>query len=102
MAAIGFDRAAWLVIARGGWWRPMEIVEQLPLDLDIAPDATYSRLWIMAQRHRTLRRRKPETGRAKRGPEARISEYAVTPDCLVPRGLSLREILAAVGAQPRS
>lgn len=82
---IGFYREAWLLIAQGGgWWRTREILEQLPSGIEV--DDPASRLWIMANRYRYLRRR----GRGEK------AEYAVTDDCITPRGLTVRQVNLAL------
>jgi len=87
-ASVGFYRAAWLLVAQGGWWTPQEIIERIPLSVEI--NEAHSLLWCMARRDGFL---------SVRG-ERRKPQYAVTPDCHVPRGMTVREVMeAAAGAR---
>lgn len=84
-----FYQEAWLLVAQGGgWWRTSEILEQLPPDL--GADDPASRLWIMANRYHYLARR----GRGQ------TAEYAITDECITPRGLTVKRLNQALfGAQ---
>lgn len=81
----GFFREAWLIVAEGGWWTPREIFERVHYDIDI--DEAHALLWAMARRHRYL---------VRRGAPRRPS-YAVTPACVVPRGIVVADLVRAVG-----
>lgn len=81
---IGFYREAWLVAAQGGWWKQDEILEQLPSGCEV--DKPSNRLWIMAKRYSYF---------ATRG-EKDSREYAVTPECVTPAGISVRRLSAAL------
>jgi hypothetical protein len=85
---VGFYREAWLVVAQGGWWKPREILEQLPVGVECEQPHSY--LWIMANRHHYL---------ARRG-NRQTAEYAVTPDCVTPQGLTVAQLgRALIGAE---
>jgi hypothetical protein len=51
----GFCQEAWLLVAQGGWWKPRDILEQLPSGVEV--DDASCQLWIMANRHKYLQRR---------------------------------------------
>ena len=87
---VGFFRTAWLLIAQGGWWTPREVLERIPVSIDIQDGHTL--LWAMANRYRFLERRG----------ERRRPEYAVTRDCRMPKGLTIGEVVAVVSVnRPR-
>lgn len=88
ISTVGFYRHAWLVVARGGWWKVPEIVQHLPLHVDVW-DA-HELLWAMAHRHRLLVTR----GRGK------TREYAVTRECHMPRGLQAGQAVHALTGAP--
>jgi hypothetical protein len=87
-----FECAAWLVIARGGWWTNEEVRVELADRFDMATPVVACRLWIMANRRHFLKRRAGVAG-AKGS-----ASYAVTPGCRLPMGLTVGEIVQAVGA----
>lgn len=82
--SVSFWNAAWLVIARGGWWKVSEVLDQLSLDVDVRN--AQSTLWIMAERHRMLVTRGHKETR----------EYAVTAACRPPKQLTVAQIVEAV------
>ena len=81
---VGFYREAWLVVAKGGWWKLREILAEMPSGFEV--DQPHSHLWIMANRYGYMVRR----GRHKE------AEYAVTPECVVPRGIPVGRLSAAL------
>jgi hypothetical protein len=83
-STVGFFREAWLIVARGGWWKVPDIVELLPLEID--GWNAHELLWAMAYRHEML------VTRGRR--QAR--EYAVTPRCRIPKGVLAGEVLQAL------
>lgn len=87
-SSAGFYRAAWMIVAQGGWWRPREIVEQLPLDIDAS--TAHHLLWCMSKRHGHL---------VARG-AYRSREYAVTAGCTAPAGVSVGDIVLAITGRP--
>lgn len=85
-----FYREAWLVIAAGGWWTQNEVLEAIPDELR-ARDA-HTRLWYMARTGYLVKRgAAPKPG--ERG--TRRLEYAVTPDCHVPTGVTAGRLVEA-------
>ena len=85
MSASRFYQEAWLAIAKeGGWLTAREVVELLPSGMEL--DDFHTRLWCMSRRQGYL---------AHRG-EAKQSEYAVTPGCIAPSGLTVRQIAEAL------
>lgn len=84
----GFYREAWLIVARGGWWKPAEIVQELPLSID--GTKVHTVLWHMTVRHRLL---------AARG-RGRQRQYAVTQDCGIPSDVSAGEVALVLTGKP--
>jgi hypothetical protein len=80
----GFCQEAWLLVAQGGWWKPRDILEQLPSGVEV--DDASCQLWIMANRHKYLQRR----GKAS------DAEYSVTPECITPRGIPVGRVNQAL------
>lgn len=81
---VGFYREAWLVIAQGGWWKPREVIERIPVSIEVADAHTL--LWAMANRGRYLVRR----GRHRQ------PEFAITRACEIPKGITVGEALQAM------
>lgn len=92
----GRYRAAWLIVAQGGRWKTREIAEHMPLEIPVAEIGNY--LWVMSNRAQQLVSRGSGVDR----------EYSVAPECRLPRGLTVQDVLGAlvgqdqVGATPRS
>lgn len=84
LTSTGFYGSAWLIVARGGWWKVPAIVDELPLEVDAW--TAHELLWCMAHRHQMLVTR----GRRK------DREYAVTAECRVPRGLQAGDLAKAL------
>jgi hypothetical protein len=84
----GFFRAAWLIIARGGWWKVSDIVAALPLEIDGWTASAL--LWAMAHRHQML---------ATRG-HRKDRQYAVTPECRIPKGVTAGDAALALTGMP--
>lgn len=74
-----FFRQAWAVVAKGGWWKPREIMEELPVGIE--PEDFHNRLYFM---HRN--------GYFSRRGEPRAYQYAVTEECRVPQGLTVKQV----------
>lgn len=83
----GLSLAVWLVIAAGGWWTVAEVIQELPDDIE--PKRVDAVLWSMVHRF----------GQAKaRGPRGR-QEYAVTGDCVIPRGATVEQVMKVMNGQ---
>lgn len=80
----GFFREAWLIVARGGWWSAKEIIEAMPLAVDIK--AAHNALWAMSVRYSFLKAKGAQ----------RTRRYAVTSDCTIPKGLTVGQAMEAV------
>lgn len=72
----------WMVIARGGRWTPSEVIKELPSE---KPKAVESAVEQMADGGFLT----PYDG----------GTYGVTHDCLVPRGVTVAEVLQVTGAK---
>lgn len=81
-------RSIWVLVAQGGWWKPDEVFEQMDPDSDMTRREVVGRLWMMANRDNSLARRD--------GPDG--PEYAITPECKPPRGVTVADVMKAVGA----
>lgn len=84
MRASDLTKDAWLALLReGGWWKPRELAEHLGLargsidSKDLAPC-----LRGMAA-NGAVARRQSDVG----------TQYAVLPGCMVPRGISVGEVV---------
>jgi hypothetical protein len=80
-----FYRQAWQVVAKGGWWSPSDILEELPIGLELERDDFHTRIWYM---HRN--------GYFTRRGEPRAYQYAVTETCRVPQGLTVKQVSACL------
>jgi hypothetical protein len=78
------SREIWLIVAQGGWWKTAEIKAHLDPEMDLSH--VHNRLWVLTNRQRCLVTR--GTGENR--------EYAVSPDCVAPYGLTVRQITGAV------
>lgn len=87
-SAAGFSAAAWLVIAQGGWWTTAEVLASVTTDMGIS--GGHRMLWHMANRFGTLAVRGTRFAR----------EYAVTPACKIPQGLTVAQVQAALNGSP--
>lgn len=85
---IGFYREAWLVVAQGGWWKLREIIEQIPSGVEV--EQPHCQMWIMARRYGYF---------VTRGGKG-ATEYAVTPECMVPRGITVQRLNEALCFKP--
>jgi predicted transcriptional regulator len=83
--ATGLSRRIWtLLLEQGGWWSSLEISAELDTEFQPVSNA------ISALReHKSV---------ISRGPN-RFREYAVTRPCIVPRGLSVDEVIRLGGAK---
>lgn len=94
-----FARSAWLlIVSHGGWWSPTEVGKALKATG--VRGVTHNRLDRLAKAGYLCRRELPPEQRTDRpggrtGPRERI-QYAVKPDCVVPTGLTAREVSAAL------
>jgi hypothetical protein len=88
LSTVGFYRESWLIVARGGWWKVRDIVEQLPSEID--GWEAHALLWAMANRHQML---------ATRG-HGKTREYAVTATCRMPKGLQAGQAVHALTGVP--
>ena len=85
-----FYRDAWLIVAQGGWWKPAEIMAEMPSDL--RDRDAHTRLWYMVRTGYLVKREVHPARREVRkggptGARPRV-EYAVTAQCQVPQGLT--------------
>lgn len=87
ISSIGFYRAAWLIVATGGWWSTRDVLRLVPLEIDIR--RAHNLLWCMAHRYGYF---------VVRG-ERRSREYAVTADCEIPGTLKVGAVVEAVTGQ---
>lgn len=84
--------AMWQLIASGGWWAPGEIAEALGM-----PKASvHSRLQSMKQCGYVVRRAISLELRVRRRGRPECVEYAVNNDCIVPSGLTAKQVLDAL------
>ena len=74
---------AWLAIASGGWWTSREVWESL--DNDATRQQIHESLHHMAT-HGFIEKRRTSP-----------MQYAVSPACKVPQGLTVAEVLRALG-----
>lgn len=89
MKRTGFYREAWLVVAQGGWWKPDEILAEMPERVEST--SPQNLLWVMTRRYGYLKRR----GYGKK------VEYAVTLECQTPQGVPVAKLMRALtGREP--
>lgn len=80
-----FFRQAWKVVAQGGWWKAVDIMEELPVGIELERDDFHNRIWWMHRNGYFVRRGKPYG-----------YEYAITEVCKVPQGLTVKDISACL------
>lgn len=80
-------REIWLVVAQGGWWTSEEIKRHIDPHLNDA--GVRNRLWIMTYRQGVLKTRG----------EGKERQYAVTPECFTPYGITVRKLTEALVGQ---
>lgn len=86
--------AVWQVVATGGWWKPREIAEEL----GTTPRQVHDALQSMSRHRQLVKRVIPREQRVRlkgRGASERV-QYCVDFDCVVPAGLTAKQVLEAL------